>query len=92
MYALNIDKTTKRCLSATYLEYAAPDAVFATSLPKAVEDYNKNPVEPMLPEADLHNYLYIDGKYVYDPLPQPDPIDSGPSDHELLMALLGVYE
>lgn len=56
IYALTLDKTTKRCLSVTYLEYAAPDAVF-------VEE---------LPEGNLPDYLYIDGKYIYDPLPKPD--------------------
>ena len=76
IYALNLNKETKRCLSATCLEYAAPDAVFVKELP----------------EGNLPDYLYIDGGYVYDPLPQPEPVDPGPSDHELLMALLGVYE
>ena len=91
MYALSLDTTTKRINSATFLEFAAPDDVFVESLPKAVETYNKNPVDPMPPEADLHNYLYIDG-YIFDPLPKPEPVDPGPSDHELLMALLGVSE
>ena len=25
-----------------------------------------------LPEGDFHDYLYIDGKYVYNPLPKPE--------------------
>lgn len=79
MYALNLDKTTNRILSVTFAEYAAPDAVFVEKLPKAVEDYNKKPVAPMPPEADLHNYLYIDGGYVYDPLPQPEPVEPTPT-------------
>lgn len=91
IYTIIINETTKRIEYATRVENALPDAVFVEKLPKAVEDYNKNPVSPMPPEADLHNYLYIDG-YVYDPLPQPEPVDPGPSDHELLMALLGVSE
>ena len=89
MYALKLDVISHRILSATKLAFAQPDNVFVTSLPKAVEDYNNNPVDPMPPEADLHNYLYIAG-YIYDPLPKPEPVDPGPSDHELLMALLGV--
>lgn len=76
IYALNLDKSTKRCLSVTYAEYAAPDAVFVEAFPK----------------GNLSDYLYIDGSYVYDPLPKPEPVDPGPSDHELLMALLGVKE
>lgn len=56
IYALNLDKITKRCLSATYLEYAAPDAVFAEELP----------------EGNLPDYIYSDGIFIYDPLPKPD--------------------
>lgn len=25
-----------------------------------------------LPEGDIHDYLYIDGEYIYDPLPVPE--------------------
>ena len=76
IYALTLDKETKRILSVTYLEYASPDAVFVEALP----------------EGNLSDYLYIDGIFIYDPLPEPEPVDPGPSDHELLMALLGVSE
>ena len=45
-----------RILSATYPKYAAEDAA-------TVE---------ILPEGDISDYLYIDGEYVYDPLPEPE--------------------
>lgn len=32
-----------------------------------------------LPEGDFHDYLYIDGKYVYDPLPKPEQPEPAPS-------------
>lgn len=32
-----------------------------------------------LPEGDFHDYLYIDGKYVYDPLPEPEQPEPAPS-------------
>lgn len=31
-----------------------------------------------LPEGNLFDYLYIDGEYVYDPLPRPEPVDPEP--------------
>ena len=47
-----------RILSATYEECAPAGAV-------AVEQ---------LPEGDIADYLYIDGQYVYDPLPVPEEV------------------
>ena len=76
MYALNLDPETRRILSATYPEYAPTATVFVTELP----------------EGNITDYLYIDGEFVYDPLPEPEPVDPGPTDHELLMTLLGVSE
>lgn len=32
-----------------------------------------------LPEGDFHNYLYINGEYVYDPLPEPEQPELAPS-------------
>lgn len=92
MYALNLDKETKRVLSATYLEYAAPDAVFTDHLPPKVANPEFDAEGNIKPESDITNYLFINRNYVYDPLPKPEPVDPGPSDHELLMALLGVSE
>lgn len=46
------------------------------------------PIVDELPEGDVSNYLYIDGEYIYDPLPPPPPEE--PSADEILNALLGV--
>ena len=27
-----------------------------------------------LPDGDFHDYLYLNGEYVYDPLPRPEPV------------------
>ena len=43
-----------------------------------------------LPEPDVTDYKYIDGEYVYDPLPKPEPIEPEPTSEEILNALLGV--
>ena len=49
-----------RILSATYPQYAHEDAV----------------VVDALPEGDITDYLYMDGQYVYDPLPEPEQPDT----------------
>lgn len=28
-----------------------------------------------IPKGNLPDYLYVDGKYVYDPLPRPEPVE-----------------
>lgn len=43
-----------------------------------------------LPEGDITDYKCVDGEYVYDPLPKPEPIEPEPSSEEILNALLGV--
>ena len=51
-----------RILSATYEKYAPADAVLVDELP----------------EGDISDYLYQDGAYVYDPLPEPVEPDREP--------------
>lgn len=52
MYALNIDTETNRILSATFSQYATSDM----------------PIVDVLPEGSITDYLYVDGKYVYEPI------------------------
>lgn len=33
------------------------------------QDYDGMPIVDALPDGDVSDYLYIDGQYVYDPLP-----------------------
>ena len=63
-----------RILSATYETYAAP------SMPL---------VEALL-DGDITDYKYIDGSYVYDPLPEPQPQPAEPTAEELLNIILGI--
>ena len=65
--------TDGRILSATYETYAAPGM----------------PIVEVLPDGDITDYKYIDGSYVYDPLPKPDPELQEPTADELLDILLG---
>lgn len=63
-----------RILSVTFDEYAPPE----------------QPRVDTLPEGDVSDYLYIDGEYIYEPLPKPEPIEPEPTADEILNALLGV--
>lgn len=46
-----------RILSATYESYAVPGM----------------PIVDTLPDGDVSDYRFVDGEYIYDPLPQPEP-------------------
>ena len=59
-YALNVDRNNGRILSATFPEYA-PET---------------SPQVESLPDGDISDYRYVEGEYVYDPLPkESEPID-----------------
>ena len=48
--------TDGRILSATFAEYAPSDAVLVDTMP----------------DGNIADYLYLDGQYVYDPVPEPE--------------------
>lgn len=63
-----------RILSATYEKYA-----------------NENmPIVETLPDGDISDYLYVDGAYVYEPLPEPEEPEAEPTTEDILNVLLGV--
>lgn len=64
MRALNLEKETGRILSAWKV---LPDG-----------NYDGMPIVEELPDGDITEYLYIDGQYIHDPLPepeQPEPVE-----------------
>lgn len=75
---------SRRVLSATFRKYAPSGAVFVNELP----------------DGNISDYLYIDGSFVYDPLPKQETADEIPTteqrvtDLEEAMSLLlsGVTE
>ena len=78
-YALNIGEDN-RILSATYEEYAVEGMPIVDALPGG-----ETPEE-----NDIGNYKYVDGEYVYDPLPappEPEPVETA---DDVLNALLGI--
>lgn len=79
MYALNLDDDG-RILSATEDQYGAEGQPRVTELPTGETEAEK----------DISNYKYIDGGYVYDPLPQPEVPEPEPTTEEILDVLLGM--
>lgn len=63
-----------RILSVTYEQYAAPG----------------QPIVDALPDGDINDWLFVNGEYVYDPLPAPEPPAPEPSADDILNILLGV--
>ena len=43
-----------------------------------------------LPDGDVSDYRYVDGEYVYDPLPEPEPQPKEPTADDVLDALPGI--
>lgn len=60
-----------RIVFATAQRYAPADAIIVDNLP----------------DGNLHDYLFIDGEYVYDPLPVPEPSDPQPTQEERIQQL-----
>lgn len=74
MYALNLNKENGRILSVTFEKFASPD------MPKV----------STIPDGNIYDYRYVDGEYVYDPLPPTEEPLSEPTTDEILNVLLGV--
>lgn len=59
-----------RILSATYPKYATANAVIVNALP----------------EGNIADYLYINGEFIYNPIPIPEP-EVVPTQEERIAAL-----
>ena len=62
-YVLNIDPETNRILSAAIMPHPPIGAVLVDALP----------------DGDVTQYLYVGGKYVHDPIPEPEPVEPEPT-------------
>lgn len=38
-------------------------------------NYDGMPIVDTLPDGNLPDYRYVDGEFVYNPLPRPDPVE-----------------
>ena len=65
-----------RILSVTYDQYAPAS----------------QPRIDTLPDGNVNDYLYVNGEYIYDPLPVPPTPTPEPTADEILDVLLGVEE
>lgn len=52
--------------------------------------YNGMPVVGIFPDDDVSDYLYVDGEYIYDPLPEPEPIEPEATAEDIMNAFLGI--
>ena len=75
-YALNLAEDG-RVLSASFVsEYTPVDSVFVDELPG----------------EDVTDYLYADGQYIQDPLPEPEQAEVQPTDTERIAELEAAME
>lgn len=70
MYALNLNNDD-RILSACVLLPSTPDTM---------------PRVDSLPDGDINDYLFVNGEYVFDPVPTPEPPEPEPTDFDRLDA------
>lgn len=70
-YALNLDKTTSRILSACNV------------LPCG--NYSGMPIVFKLPDGNITDYRYVNGEYVHDPLPAEEVVEK-PSQLDVIEA------
>lgn len=91
MYAIKLDETN-RIVAVSYPIYVAKSAV-PDYPPEMAEEMVKSFIPDeleegyilveTLPEDDYHDYLYVDGEYICDPLPVESP---APTQLEVLEA------
>lgn len=64
-YALNINQESNRILSACVM---LPDGEYSQ-----MQQVDELPTGETGKEKNLVNWLYVNGNYVYDPIPEPEP-------------------
>ena len=79
MYSLNLDKENRILSACVVLPNGTYENIVST-LPTGETDKEK----------DITNWLYVDGEYKFEPLPEPEPIVQEPTTDDILNALLGV--
>lgn len=70
------------------LNLAEDNRILSACVCLAGQTYNN--IIDALPDGDITDYKYIDGSYVYDPLPKPEPQPAEPTAEELLNIILGI--
>ena len=70
------------------LNLAEDNRILSACVCLAGQTYNN--IIDALPDGDITDYKYIDGSYVYDTLPKPEPQPAEPTAEELLNIILGI--
>lgn len=89
MYALNLSEDS-RILSACVVLPSGGDDKNSPVYEIIDGKYNGMVVVEMIPDGNIVDYLYIDGEYIYEPLPQEPAIKLEPTTDEVLNVLLGI--
>ena len=55
-------------------------------------NYGGMPIVDKLPDGNITDYRYIDGEYIYDPMPEPNPGPSTPTLEDRVDALEDVTD
>ena len=58
--------------------------LFRSTYPQYATD--DMPIVEALPEGDISDYLYVDGEYVYEPIPEEEETEPTPTEMEQLRA------
>ena len=61
------------------LNLAADSRILSVCTVLSIGSYDGMPIVNTLPDDDVTDYKYIDGKYVYDPLPKPEESEAQPT-------------
>lgn len=70
MFALNLNEENRILSACVVLPYT----------PKAM------PKVDSLPDGYINDYLFVNGEYVFDPVPTPEPPEQEPTDFDRLEA------
>ena len=72
MYALSLSGDNRILSACVVLPYGVYDGM---------------PIVSVLPDGKLNDHLYVNGEYVYDPLPEPEPEEPIPTAEERIAQL-----
>lgn len=78
MYALNLGEDNRVLSVCDVIEGQTYDVI--------VENFPKGD------KIDVHDYLYIDGEFIHDPEPKPDPQSTEPTAEEDALSMIVDHE
>ena len=61
------------------LNLAEDNRILSACIVMTRGNYDGMPIVDTLPDGNIADYIYADGKYVHDPIPQPEPEPTQPT-------------